>query len=60
VSVTATIPAPAQPVLGQTTSPQFGTSVTRRSQWRLWTCPNCTGQTREPRKRCAECGTSRY
>jgi uncharacterized OB-fold protein len=25
-----------------------------------WTCPNCQKQTRPPRKRCADCGTSRY
>jgi hypothetical protein len=26
----------------------------------LWVCENCQGRTRAPRKRCAECGTSRY
>ena len=25
-----------------------------------WVCDNCQGQTRAERKRCAECGTSRY
>ncbi|MCV2488332.1 hypothetical protein OF117_03070 [Geodermatophilus sp. YIM 151500] len=25
-----------------------------------WSCPNCRGETRAPRKRCADCGTSRY
>ncbi|WP_157936981.1 hypothetical protein [Geodermatophilus chilensis] len=25
-----------------------------------WTCPNCQAETLPPRKRCAECGTSRY
>ncbi|WP_255410897.1 hypothetical protein [Blastococcus sp. TF02A-26] len=25
-----------------------------------WTCPNCSGESRVHRKRCAECGTSRY
>ena len=55
----STMTAPATPVLVQTT-PHIGTSTKVRSMWRLWTCPNCTGQTREPRKRCADCGTSRY
>ena len=31
-----------------------------RREWSLWTCPNCTGQTSEPRKRCSDCGTFRY
>ena len=25
-----------------------------------WTCPNCSRETLPPRKRCADCGTSRY
>ncbi len=25
-----------------------------------WTCPNCHEETRAPRKRCTECGTSRF
>jgi len=25
-----------------------------------WTCPNCQRETTPPRKRCADCGTSRY
>jgi uncharacterized OB-fold protein len=25
-----------------------------------WTCPNCQKVTNPPRKRCADCGTSRY
>jgi uncharacterized OB-fold protein len=25
-----------------------------------WTCPNCQRETLPPRKRCADCGTSRY
>jgi uncharacterized OB-fold protein len=25
-----------------------------------WTCPNCHRDTAPPRKRCAECGTSRF
>jgi uncharacterized OB-fold protein len=25
-----------------------------------WTCPNCRRETQPPRKRCADCGTSRY
>lgn len=25
-----------------------------------WTCPNCTQETRAPRKRCRDCGTSRF
>jgi hypothetical protein len=36
------------------------TERTRRVDRSLWTCPNCTQQTRAPRKRCRECGTSRY
>jgi hypothetical protein len=26
----------------------------------VWTCPNCRHVTNEPRKRCRDCGTSRY
>lgn len=25
-----------------------------------WTCPNCHRETLPPRKRCSDCGTSRY
>jgi hypothetical protein len=25
-----------------------------------WACDNCSGQTAAPRKRCSDCGTSRY
>jgi len=25
-----------------------------------WTCPNCRRETLPPRKRCTDCGTSRY
>jgi len=25
-----------------------------------WTCPNCQQETSAARKRCADCGTSRY
>jgi hypothetical protein len=25
-----------------------------------WTCPNCQRETLPPRKRCRDCGTSRY
>ncbi|WP_255347371.1 hypothetical protein [Blastococcus sp. URHD0036] len=25
-----------------------------------WTCPNCSGESRAHRKRCADCGTSRH
>jgi hypothetical protein len=33
---------------------------TRRVDRSLWTCPNCHHETRAPRKRCRDCGTSRY
>ena len=25
-----------------------------------WECPNCRAETRAPRKRCRDCGTSRF
>ncbi len=31
-----------------------------RTEWSVWTCPNCRHVTHEPRKRCRDCGTSRY
>ena len=30
------------------------------TDWSVWTCPNCRHVTNEPRKRCRDCGTSRY
>jgi hypothetical protein len=32
----------------------------RTTERATWVCENCQARTREPRKRCAECGTSRY
>jgi len=26
----------------------------------IWVCPNCRTETEAPRKRCTDCGTSRY
>ena len=31
-----------------------------RSDRSAWTCANCPQETLPPRKRCADCGTSRY
>ena len=35
----------------------MSTATTERS---IWTCDNCSAETRAPRKRCRDCGTSRY
>ncbi|SFL36479.1 hypothetical protein [Geodermatophilus ruber] len=37
-----------------------GTARRPRPERTVWTCPNCQRETRPPRKRCADCGTSRY
>jgi hypothetical protein len=43
------------------TTPSTDTATTRaRTGWSVWTCPNCRHVTNEPRKRCRDCGTSRY
>jgi hypothetical protein len=43
------------------TTPETSTAAPRAgSGWSVWTCPNCRHVTAEPRKRCRECGTSRY
>ena len=46
------------------TDPRLRRSPRTRSQPRVdrraWTCPNCQQETLPPRKRCADCGTSRY
>ena len=31
-----------------------------RADRSAWTCANCQQETLPPRKRCADCGTSRY
>jgi hypothetical protein len=36
------------------------TTTDRRTERPVWTCPNCRHVTSEPRKRCRDCGTSRY
>lgn len=36
------------------------TRTAPRTDRTAWTCPNCQQETRPPRKRCADCGTSRY
>ena len=42
-----------------TTTPS--TTTTERTTDRLtWTCPNCRGETTTTRKRCTDCGTSRW
>jgi hypothetical protein len=35
-------------------------STTTTTERATWTCPNCHADNRPPRKRCADCGTSRY
>jgi hypothetical protein len=37
----------------------MGTTMTEK-RTATWTCPNCQAETRHPRKRCTDCGTSRY
>ena len=32
----------------------------RSAERTAWICDNCSATTAPPRKRCAECGTSRY
>ena len=37
------------------------TSTTERATERTaWICENCSAETEPPRKRCTDCGTSRY
>ena len=40
----------------------MSTTTTERSarERAPWVCDNCHGRTAGPRKRCADCGTSRY
>ena len=43
------------------TDPRLRRSRSRpRIDRSAWTCPNCQRETLPPRKRCADCGTSRY
>ena len=42
------------------TTPRNGAAPQARTEWSVWTCPNCRHVTNEPRKRCRDCGTSRY
>jgi uncharacterized OB-fold protein len=43
------------------TTPRTSSAAHRsRTDWSVWTCPNCRHVTHEPRKRCRDCGTSRY
>ena len=37
-----------------------GSRLRPRQDRTAWVCPNCEHLTHPPRKRCAECGTSRY
>lgn len=37
-----------------------GRGERRGTERAAWTCPNCQRETRPPRKRCGDCGTSRY
>ncbi len=41
-------------------SPDTRTRIGPRTDRSAWTCPNCRRETLPPRKRCADCGTSRY
>ncbi len=43
--------------MSATSTVERGTSTRERA---TWTCPNCSGESRAGRKRCAECGTSRH
>jgi hypothetical protein len=36
------------------------TTTERPTERTVWVCENCETRTCAPRKRCAECGTSRY
>ncbi len=36
------------------------TTVERSTGRATWTCPNCRGETTTAKKRCADCGTSRW
>jgi DnaJ-class molecular chaperone len=43
----------------------MGTTVTERRTERTteratWSCPNCQGETSTAKKRCRDCGTSRF
>ncbi|MBB3086602.1 hypothetical protein [Geodermatophilus sabuli] len=40
--------------------PAPGTRTRPRPDRSAWTCPNCQRVTDPPRKRCTDCGTSRY
>ena len=51
-----TTPSPTDPRLRRSPAPRTRTRPDRRA----WTCPNCQRETLPPRKRCADCGTSRY
>lgn len=42
------------------TSTKTITTTMPRTEWSVWTCPNCRHVTSEPRKRCRSCGTLRY
>jgi uncharacterized OB-fold protein len=46
------------------TEPRLRRSPRTRRRPRIdrsaWTCPNCARETLPPRKRCGDCGTSRY
>ena len=45
-----------------TTRTSGGRTTTRRTRTgaATWVCDNCTAETATLRKRCSECGTSRY
>ncbi|MGY1690430.1 hypothetical protein [Geodermatophilus sp. SYSU D01105] len=47
-----TAPRPTRRASGSRTRP--------RPERSAWTCPNCQRETQPPRKRCSDCGTSRY
>ncbi|MGY1643540.1 hypothetical protein ACI782_20740 [Geodermatophilus sp. SYSU D00703] len=48
------------PTADRTTRRAAGSSSRPRPDRSTWTCPNCQRETKPPRKRCADCGTSRY
>ncbi|MGY1696850.1 hypothetical protein SAMN04488107_2581 [Geodermatophilus saharensis] len=37
-----------------------GRTTRRTAERATWTCPNCSGETTTVKKRCRDCGTSRW
>ncbi|HYO35173.1 MAG TPA: hypothetical protein VER97_03795 [Geodermatophilus sp.] len=47
--------------MGTTVTERTGQgTVGRPTERASWACPNCHGETSTTRKRCRDCGTSRY